>query len=163
MATHGSAAAALLKAALPKNPVASTSNTPDDWKTGRGGGARMSIRGRGVGRGRIGGDTRRNDDDVGMDVDDGTGTKRRGRTGARPSPMGDRVSSLVFVSLLHPRAVDAFRVTRCCYELLDMNQMISFALVGNWASGIRSWAPSQLLCVGPGLLADIFTHPICSL
>ncbi|GAA5865493.1 hypothetical protein JCM8547_001263 [Rhodosporidiobolus lusitaniae] len=76
------AAAALLAAALPKNPSASTSNHPDSssgpGRRGRGGRGRAGVRGSAV------------DEDVGMsDGNEGAGRGRKGRQ-ARLGPMGER-------------------------------------------------------------------------
>ena len=93
MATN--AAAALLKAALPKAPVASTSNHPNDSQTLSRSQGGQGIRGRASGRGGRGGRSRAGevrDEDVGMSDGDDAGGKRRGRQGARHSPMGERVS-----------------------------------------------------------------------
>ncbi|GAA6004334.1 hypothetical protein JCM10207_000673 [Rhodosporidiobolus poonsookiae] len=80
----GAAAAALLAAALPKNPTASTSNHLNP-------GGSTGSRGRGRGRGRATGvrGVAQMDEDVGMsDGSDGT-VRRRGRQ-ARSGPMGER-------------------------------------------------------------------------
>ncbi|GAA5916790.1 hypothetical protein JCM6882_004167 [Rhodosporidiobolus microsporus] len=78
------AAAALLAAALPKNPTASTSNHPDAGGSSAGG------RGRGRGRGRAGvRGVAAMDEDVGMSDGGEGGARRRGRQ-ARSGPMGER-------------------------------------------------------------------------